>query len=320
MSGRRSSPFLIDAVEEFLRTKAARAPKTRYSYSAILLGSERGTRPTLGIPMSSYFRNRRFNTVTHDEVAAWFAQRVEGGAQATKHRISKGAREFLRFARERGHTTLDLASAIDPYAPGGPRLEWLEWHEIHTLLGAISEERYRMAAAWLFFTGCRVGEACAARQADVRFRREADLYEWRIPDTKTHVPRSVWLPGHLRGFIERSRNQNQSRPDWPVLWDCSGRGFARIEDPAAPITPWTINSVLERAREAVGLTTHITAHVAKHSYCTNWINEYGSDELAMEKLSRQVGTSVDVLRRTYVHITLTPSDWTHLKTMGSQWP
>jgi hypothetical protein len=37
----------------------------------------------------------------------------------------------------------------------------------------------------------------------------------------------------------------------------------------------------------------------------------------MEKLSRQVGTSVAVLRSTYVHITLSAADWQHLKTMGA---
>lgn len=37
----------------------------------------------------------------------------------------------------------------------------------------------------------------------------------------------------------------------------------------------------------------------------------------MEKLSRQVGTSVSVLRSTYVHITLSAEDWQYLKTMGA---
>jgi integrase len=314
---RDGSPFVLDVAEEFLRTKAARRRKTRDSYSAILVGSLRGTKPTLGIPLASYFHNRRFKTLSQDEVAAWFAQRVNEGAQATKHRISKGSRAFFRFAQARGYTALDLASVIDPYAPGGPRVDWLEWDEIRTLLGAIPEYRYRMAAAWLFFTGCRVGEACAARQADVRWRKEFGLYEWRIDETKTHVPRAVWLPNYLVEFIETSRRQNQPQPGWPVIWDSEGHGFSRLENPAAPISPRTINSALERARDATNITSRVTAHVAKHSYCTNWIRDQGRDELAMEKLSRQVGTSVGVLRETYVHISLSSADWAHLKTMGS---
>jgi integrase len=317
MSTRRASPFVLDAVEEFLRTKAPRASKTRYSYSAILLGSERGTKPALGIPFASYFHNRRFNTVRQDEIAAWFAQRVESGAQATKHRISKGARSFLHFARERGYTDLDLASAIDVYAPGGPRLDWLTWPEIQGLIGSIPEERYRFAASWLFYTGCRVSEACAARHADLRFSAEANMYQWRIHESKTHIPRIVWLPDYLASYIEQSKESNRPRPDWPVLWDCSGRGYARTEDVASPISPRTINSALERARQAKGLTVHVTAHVAKHSYCTNWLRDRGKDEFAMEKLSRQVGTSVGVLRQTYVHLTIDDADWAHLRSMGA---
>ena len=145
------------------------------------------------------------------------------------------------------------------------------------LRDAIPEARYRFAAAWLFYTGCRVSEACSALQGDVR---------------------------------------KNGDPEWPLLWDCRGRGFARVDDYCAPITPHTINSALERARDAIGLTVNVTAHVAKHSYCSNWINDLGTHELAMEKLSRQAGTSVANLRKTYVHIALTDDDWRHIKSFG----
>ena len=61
----------------------------------------------------------------------------------------------------------------------------------------------------------------------------------------------------------------------------------------------------------------VTAHVARHSYCTNWIQAHGAHEQAMEKLSRQVGTSVGNLRKTYVHYDLTDTDWAHLKNFGA---
>lgn len=67
----------------------------------------------------------------------------------------------------------------------------------------------------------------------------------------------------------------------------------------------------------MGLQIQVTAHVAKHSYCTNWISAYGDGELAMEKLSRQVGTSVQVLRSTYVHLVPTDDDWKNLRDFGS---
>ncbi|MEP6909452.1 MAG: hypothetical protein ABI896_03350 [Actinomycetota bacterium] len=63
---------------------------------------------------------------------------------------------------------------------------------------------------------------------------------------------------------------------------------------------------------------HVTAHVAKHSYYTNWIREYGSTKLSIGKLARQVGTSVAVLRTTYVHIDLTDEDWAHLGSFGDR--
>jgi len=57
------------------------------------------------------------------------------------------------------------------------------------------------------------------------------------------------------------------------------------------------------------LPVEVTAHIAKHSYCSLWIKEHGKGENAMEKLSRRVGTSVTVLRNTYVHHKFEASDW-----------
>jgi integrase len=79
-----------------------------------------------------------------------------------------------------------------------------------------------------------------------------------------------------------------------------------------------INNGLEKAREAVGLSVRVTAHVARHSYCTNWIREYGKGENEMEKLSRQAGTSVAILRSTYVHISLSDSDWADIRAFGGR--
>lgn len=55
----------------------------------------------------------------------------------------------------------------------------------------------------------------------------------------------------------------------------------------------------------------------QHTYCTNWIKEQGSDEHSMEKLSRQVGTSVAKLRAAYVHVRYEDADWAHIRNFGS---
>lgn len=100
-----------------------------------------------------------------------------------------------------------------------------------------------------------------------------------------------------------------------MLWDCSGRGFGRVEDSASHITAKTINAALDRAAAEVGILMNVTAHTAKHTYCTNWITEKGDTEHSMERLSRQVGTSVAVLRATYVHVQFT--DWEHIRELGA---
>ena len=317
MSRPKTSPFAIDAVEEYLRTKQAREPKTYAAYRGLLLGSDRGTKRPLGLPFAPYFHNRRLHTLTYDDVVQWFTQRVSGAAQDTKHRMSKCTRAFLRFAQQRGYTELDLASVIQAFPAGEPRRDWLEWPEVHRLIATITEFRLRLAVTWLFYSGCRVGEAIAANQSDLRYMSEIGLYGWSIPKTKTHTARHVWLPEKLSPLIEESRRLNNPRPEWPILWDHQGRGFGRVENPAARTSPRAINGALDRARDAAGLQTKVTAHVARHTYATNWIKEEGSGEHSMEKLARQLGTSVATLRATYVHVRYEDADWAHIRSFGS---
>lgn len=193
---KQRSPYVIDAVEEFLRTKTAREKKTQASYASVLRGSERGTKKPLGRPFAVYFHNRKMETLTHDDVATWFAQRVHGGAQNSKHRISKAARHFLAWAARCGYPAGDLESAIEPYRQGQGRIDWLSWSDVDRVLTAIPS--------------CGSGSQ---------------------------------PPG---------------------------------------------------------------------SY------EQGQGEFAMEKLSRLVGTSVAVLRKTNVHLNLTPTDWLNLRSFGIQ--
>jgi hypothetical protein len=60
--------------------------------------------------------------------------------------------------------------------------------------------------------------------------------------------------------------------------------------------------------------------MARHTYCSNWITQYGDGEISLVKLSHQVGASVNVLRSTYVHLELADEDWLRLKTFGSPAP
>ena len=98
----------------------------------------------------------------------WFAQRVRGGAQDTKHRVSKKRARSCASAASRATPTRTSQARSTPYRAGRGRVEWLEWNDVHRLIDAIPEYRLKMAAAWLFYTGCRVGEAINAQQRDVR--------------------------------------------------------------------------------------------------------------------------------------------------------
>lgn len=104
-----------------------------------------------------------------------------------------------------------------------------------------------------------------------------------------------------------------------MLWGYVGRGFGRTESTRAYLTAASIRGAMARAAIAAGIYTKATPHTAKHSYCTNWLRTKGSDEHSLAQLSAQVGTSVGVLRRTYLHHTFDETDRDAIRSIGSEW-
>lgn len=310
------APYAIDAVDEFIALKAQRMPKTRAAYETLLRGSDRGTKPALGCAFAPYFQGVRMDRIDPPQITEWFAQRCGNGAQPTRSRFSRNSREFLNHCATQGYCRPDLAKAILPEAEGAGRLVWLSWDEVEAILREIVEFRIELAVAWLFHTGCRVSEAVSADQSEVQWDKQRRMYTWSIPKSKTHYPRDVWLPEALNPYIEQSRKDNKPKGSWPMLWDCDGRGFGRVENPIARITEKTINGSLERACHDAGIYKDVTAHVGRHTYCSAWITDHGDGERALKLLAKQVGATVGTLRKTYIHISSTDEEIERIRGFG----
>ncbi len=314
---KNTNPHLDKAIDEFLATKLALSPKTHAAYFSLLKGSKRGTKVSLGTPVGAYFHGRRARGITETQMLVCFNQRVEGGRQDTKHRMSKGMREFCTFLHDRGYTDTNIGALIPKISAGGARKDWYELKTAKLIADKVASFNLYFAILWLFLTGCRVSEAISAQQSDVK-RLDDGSYLWIIPDSKTHMPREVTLPDVLGTLLERWRAENNPRPEWPVLWGYEGRGFGKRETLTAYQTAATIRGAMARAGRAAGIYTKVTPHTAKHSYCTNWLRLHGSDERSLAQLSAQVGTSIEQLRRTYLHHTFDAVDRERIRSIGSE--
>jgi len=312
---KNANPHLKDAIDEFLSTKLALSRNTHAAYFSLLKGSTRGTKVSLGTPVGAYFHGRRVRSITETQMLVCFNQRVEGGRQDTKHRMSKGLREFCTFLHDRGYTDTNIGAPIPKIPAGGARKDWYELKTAKRIADKAESFNLYFAILWLFLTGCRVSEAISAQQSDVK-RLDDGTYLWIIPDSKTHMPREVTLPDFLGAALERSRAQNNPKPDWPVLWGYVGRGFGRRETVTAYLTAPTIRGVMARAGRAAGIYTKVTPHTAKHSYCTNRLRLHVSDEPSLAQLSVQVGTSIAQLRRAYLHHTFDEVDRGRIRSIG----
>jgi hypothetical protein len=75
--------------------------------------------------------------------------------------------------------------------------------------------------------------------------------------------------------------------------------------------------VPDRALDAVEEFLRTKQSREAKTYATNWITKHGDSEEQHGTASQQVGTSVAVLRKTYVHVQFNEADWQHIKDFGS---
>ena len=302
----------MDAVEEFLRTKQAREPKTYAAYRGVLLGAKEApsaTRhpdgPVFPEPPGRPGQRRR----------RWMVRSAsEGGAQDTKHRVSTNARRSCGSARARLHDgTWPAHRSVPRDVDGGVA----PLDDVDQLLDAIPEFRLQIATAWLFYTGCRVGEAINAKQSDVRLIRERELYEWTMPDQNPHASERL--------ATRRARPPPRAKP---------GREQppGRLADPLGLRRAWLLPSRKpcrfhhrhdhQRGPRPsgirVGLQVQVTAHPAKHTLLHQLDHRKRRRRNQHGTLSRQVGTSITVLRKTYVHVQFSDADWEHIRELGSR--
>jgi integrase len=118
-------------------------------------------------------------------------------------RASAGAavrylKPILRWAVKRELVSAGVAAIDQPEGAQGRRDRVLTHSEIHSILAVLdSEGAHGDCLRWIFWSGCRLGEAVSARWDDV-----TDGI-WTIPTTKTGRPHGVPLPVQALASLQR---------------------------------------------------------------------------------------------------------------------
>jgi integrase len=128
-------------------------------------------------------------------------------------------RPVLKWGAKRGLVARGTGRELSqPEGAQGKRSRQLSRDEIKAILGVLGDAgAYGQAMRWLFWTACRLNEACGMRWRDV----DLTAGVWTVPETKQGTPHVVPLPGpalaSLKSLLARDNKGKIIDPDPDAL-------------------------------------------------------------------------------------------------------
>lgn len=188
------------------------------------------------------------------------SMREKGISIYREYQVVMTLKLFLKFARTvLQTTTLDPALLKLPKRDQ-PNVEFLSNEEVETMIEAIPVHtftggRLRALVELLLATGLRIGEALAMNR-DVFDRKEQQVEivgKGRKRRTVFFTPRAMYWIG--RYLVSRYDHE-------PALFVTTG-------DPPRRLARGDISKMFIRLRKDAKITKHLTAHLLRHTFCTN---------------------------------------------------
>lgn len=159
--------------------------------------------------------------------------------------------------------------------------------EFNKFIGEVKSEKYKLFFEFLFWTGCRRGEAIALQKKDVSNGRAVIKYSQRsckegLKPTKTKQKRTIILDNTLWNNIQ------------PLLQEPGDYLFGGQN----PISPTTAESIFKKAIMESGVPL-IRIHDLRHSHAT-WLINNGVNIVAVSK--RLGHATIEQTLKTYTHL------------------
>jgi site-specific recombinase XerD len=221
-------------------------------------------------------------------------------------------RSFLKYLSKRDIASL-APEKIELAKQEIRTVEFLEVEELDRLLKAPKRVSSGLVALrdtavleLLFSTGLRVSELSNLKIEQVNLKRD----EFTIRG-KGDKPRIVFLSSSakdaLKAYIAKRRDMSEY---WFISHDRAKGG----RDNAGPLTPRSIQRLVERYSKASGITKHITPHTLRHTFATDLLLN-GADIRSVQSL---LGHASITTTQIYTHITNNKMKEVHKKYHGKK--
>jgi len=182
------------------------------------------------IPLDRFFKHPEKNTtvarITHRTVTDFVASRQKQGiGNAAINNSLSLLRRMLHLAKR--NYNLPFVASIELLKPPPPRKGFLSIADFNRLLAALPRN-VRPLITFLYYSGCRKGEACAIRWDQVDLAKA--IVRLEIEQTKTSEARTIPLPNVLVEMLRRQPrtgpvfDSSNLRKAWEKACDATGLG------------------------------------------------------------------------------------------------
>lgn len=289
----KSLDSLVTDFLEYLEVERGRSQRTIRNYDFYLRR------------FSKWAKNPTPKQITREMIhryRLWLNRLTEGREEATLKKSTQNyhliaLRSFLKYLSRQDITSLP-PEQIELAKQSKRTVEFLESEELNRLLlvaknkteGLIGLRDYTIIEL-LFSTGMRVSELANLKIENVNLNRD----EFTVRG-KGDKPRVVFLSDSAKSALKNYLSKRRDAS--PFMFVSHDRAKSGRKD-AGPLTPRSIQRIVERYATEAGITKKITPHTLRHTFATDLLLSGADIRSVQSMLGHESITTTQV----YTHIT-----------------
>ena len=210
-------------------------------------------------------------------------------------------RAFLKYLAKRDIKSL-AAEKIELAKTEKRTIDFLESNDLERLLNApfqtkspdIIKKRDKAMLELFFSTGIRVSELANLQKNQINLNKE----EFTVTG-KGSKHRIVFLSEQARHWIKEYLGKRKDEHDFLFISHDRAASARNKKEKESPLTPRSIQRIIQKYSKLAGITKHVTPHTLRHSYATDLLIN-GADIRSVQSM---LGHSSITTTQIYTHIT-----------------
>jgi len=258
---------------------------TAFRAFLVTMGRAERTAQTYGDYVDRMLRSRRRGEAIGPELGRRYLRQIaeSRSVSSSTYRIVHSAlRQYFEAFLQGPPADLGPRPAAQGKSRHGA-IPVLTQDQLLALFATFRSAHHRLFAVLVYATGLRLQEASHLQVDDIAFEHQ----RIRVAAQKGGGGRWVTMADPL---AERLRRHLKQRPRSPWV-------FASLRDPSRPLSPASMQSAFQRARQAAGLPNWVTPHALRHTFATHQL-QAGLDIRSLQLL---LGHSVITTTMRYLH-------------------